>query len=206
MSDDGSIYYVEKILNKKIKNDKLYYLVKWMDWPTSESTWEPIENLENVLYMIKEFDDNINKTKKELMKKNKPHFINRTNAEKKELVLKSGEACSSSKKCNSNVNYMMFDLQNNKKINNNISEAGKKINVDFNAFDNEIEAALDKDIPDKVIGNKLEQDEFYLLISWKERPDGTTPKPEYVSNLYLKKHHPTTLIDFYVSKIKFLGK
>lgn len=42
-----SIFEVEKIvdyrLNKKTGDE--FYLVKWVDYPNSENTWEPLENL-----------------------------------------------------------------------------------------------------------------------------------------------------------------
>lgn len=37
---DDKIYDVEKILNKKVVNGKTYYLLKWQNYPESDSTWE----------------------------------------------------------------------------------------------------------------------------------------------------------------------
>ena len=50
----SDLYEVEKIINCKIYKNKKYYLVKWLCYPISESTWEPKENLNNFLIFIKQ--------------------------------------------------------------------------------------------------------------------------------------------------------
>jgi hypothetical protein len=40
------IYDVEKILDKRIIDDKVYYLLKWVDYSDSYNTWEPEEHLD----------------------------------------------------------------------------------------------------------------------------------------------------------------
>lgn len=49
-------YEVEKIIDKKIKKDKVLYCVKWKHYDESENTWEPIENLENAIKLVLEFE------------------------------------------------------------------------------------------------------------------------------------------------------
>ena len=39
------MFTVESILDKKIKKNKLYYLVKWEGWDSKHNTWEPEEHL-----------------------------------------------------------------------------------------------------------------------------------------------------------------
>ena len=36
---------VEEIKDSKFTNNRLFYLVKWLNWPDSENSWEPDENL-----------------------------------------------------------------------------------------------------------------------------------------------------------------
>ena len=43
--DDQEVFYVDKILDSKMVNEKHYYLIKWYGCPDSENTWEPIDNL-----------------------------------------------------------------------------------------------------------------------------------------------------------------
>lgn len=54
LGDDHFI--VEKILDKRIKNNKIEYLIKWKNYPKHQSTWEPIENLDGSKKLLKEFE------------------------------------------------------------------------------------------------------------------------------------------------------
>ena len=52
MQDEGNqeeeeVFSVEKVLNKRIgPGGRIEYLLKWMNYPESESTWEPRNNLD----------------------------------------------------------------------------------------------------------------------------------------------------------------
>ena len=43
-ASDGE-YYVEKVIKMRVKEGREEFLVKWIDYPLSEATWEPFENL-----------------------------------------------------------------------------------------------------------------------------------------------------------------
>jgi len=45
--DDETIFNAEKILKSRTKNGKIQYLVKWANYPISETTWEPEANILN---------------------------------------------------------------------------------------------------------------------------------------------------------------
>lgn len=49
-------YEVEKIVAHKKKKNKKYYLIKWLSYPISECTWEPLINLQNVHELVDEFE------------------------------------------------------------------------------------------------------------------------------------------------------
>jgi hypothetical protein len=38
-------YYVEKVLEMRVKDGRDEFLVKWIGYPLNEATWEPFENL-----------------------------------------------------------------------------------------------------------------------------------------------------------------
>lgn len=55
-------YVVQKILDKKKKNNRIYYKIKWKGYPESEATWESRANLiKEIPLIIKEYE---NKQKK----------------------------------------------------------------------------------------------------------------------------------------------
>jgi len=65
-NEDDNTYIVEKILKKGYDKDyNVYYKIKWKHLPFAESTWEKIENCENIKDLINSFEKNlINKYKK----------------------------------------------------------------------------------------------------------------------------------------------
>ena len=52
-------YEVERILGKKIISGAAHYLVKWKGYNTSESTWEPKQNLKNCARTLQRFEGGI---------------------------------------------------------------------------------------------------------------------------------------------------
>jgi hypothetical protein len=59
---EEEFYYVEKILSKQ--DNPTRYLVKWEGWPQEQATWEPLENLENVMHLVEEFEKERNRRKR----------------------------------------------------------------------------------------------------------------------------------------------
>ena len=49
------VYDVEKILDCKMIRKKMHYLVKWLDYPHSENSWEPLKELRSCSAMLAEF-------------------------------------------------------------------------------------------------------------------------------------------------------
>ena len=52
----NEIYEVEKIINFKYYKNKKYYLIKWLSYPISESTWEPKSNIKYINDMLIKFE------------------------------------------------------------------------------------------------------------------------------------------------------
>jgi hypothetical protein len=46
---------MEDILNSKVFNRQLQYLVHWHGYDVNENTWEPIKNLVNAMEKVHEF-------------------------------------------------------------------------------------------------------------------------------------------------------
>lgn len=52
-------FEVEEIKDKRLKNGRIEYLIKWVNYKDEESTWEPIENLENSKELLEAFEKKI---------------------------------------------------------------------------------------------------------------------------------------------------
>jgi hypothetical protein len=50
-----SMFEVEKIIGQKMVNDKMFYRVKWKDYPVNQSTWEIATHLGYVQDLIDEY-------------------------------------------------------------------------------------------------------------------------------------------------------
>ena len=50
------MYEVEKIINRKTFRNKKYYLIKWLCYPINQSTWEPLDSLKHLNYLLEEFE------------------------------------------------------------------------------------------------------------------------------------------------------
>ncbi|VDP02423.1 unnamed protein product [Soboliphyme baturini] len=58
---DDDVFSVEEIVGKRVKNGRVEYLLKWENFPSSENTWEPADNL-MCHDLIREFE--LNEAKK----------------------------------------------------------------------------------------------------------------------------------------------
>jgi hypothetical protein len=56
--EHGDYFSAEKIVDHKTEKNNIYHYVKWIGWPDHRNTWEPLENLENVLELLIEYEKN----------------------------------------------------------------------------------------------------------------------------------------------------
>ncbi|KAI3383205.1 hypothetical protein SNEBB_005812 [Seison nebaliae] len=54
--EQKDVFIVDYIQKKRLRKGKVEYLVKWKDWPLSDSTWEPAKNIFDYR-LIDEFND-----------------------------------------------------------------------------------------------------------------------------------------------------
>ena len=175
----NEIYEVEKIINFKYYKNKKYYLIKWLSFPISESTWEPKINLKYINDMLIKFEkeypysidqnmyniycDEINKRKKG----------NKTG--KKDKRIKNGiKYLSKSKKIegfsktelkdvlyDKLKNHLFINITkrhiNHNKVENNVIIDLSTCNSSFNEENNYISFNVKEnlDIEEKTDGNKL---------------------------------------------------
>jgi hypothetical protein len=131
----GNDYFdVERIITRKYKGDKKYYLIKWEGYPLKDCSWEPATNLENIKIMVENFDNNYpNSIKKRLLKK---YFrLIHGNKRNKNKLKKYSQ-----KKDNFNNNNLIIRIHNSMSfsIEENMKEKEEKykeINAPINRYD-----------------------------------------------------------------------
>ena len=69
-SKKQSTYNVESIQSKRTVAGKVQYEVKWEGWSSADNTWEPLENLKAVQWMVDEFEKKKSNTEGDTNKKN----------------------------------------------------------------------------------------------------------------------------------------
>lgn len=206
-------YEVEKIIGKKIKKGNLYYRVKWKNYPISESTWEPMENLTNARKSIVDYESSQIKESKntlsngrELTKTIKPKKI-----EKPHLKLKR-ERCKSPSMNNKQKakKLLPFDEYRNEfkdeieeddeiKLLSTSKSDNNSSNVNWSLKTQRIKIKSIDNV--KFIGNTL-----YAYVSLYEGGKPKTVKQQLLSTKDVAELDPLKLIQFYESKITFKNK
>lgn len=54
--EKNDIYFVDRILDKKRRNGKTFYLIKWEGYGPEQNSWEPLENLNGIKELIEKFN------------------------------------------------------------------------------------------------------------------------------------------------------
>jgi hypothetical protein len=70
-----NVFDVEKILDSRIENGVVKYLLKWKNYSDEYNTWEPEENL-NCPKLLNEFIESKHKNEKSLKREDESHKIN----------------------------------------------------------------------------------------------------------------------------------
>lgn len=184
-----NVYEVEKILDKRVKDGKVEYQIKWLGYPESESTWEPLKNLKNVKEMVDDYEQEKNKEKlKKILKIKDPIESSTTEREKSSL---------------GNTNFLNMKRKSKDVKGENQKEKGIKrqkkeehIPIKKDETQDNLE---NKNIVYKRVLNVSRQFIATVLVEI----DGI-PSRINLPTSKLKKIAPLILIQFYEAKIKFV--
>jgi hypothetical protein len=126
------IHNVEKILDKKWFGRRFKYLIKWEGHSEDHATWEPIENLQNLLTEIRQFEESMAQGKK------KKNLNKNTESESSEKEIKNIDDNFSGKKRERPIAFENTDNNSLKKMkfveDDQIEE---EKNMDINLNENE---------------------------------------------------------------------
>jgi len=219
-------YLVEKIIAKKKSGKSIKYLVKWVGFPLEQSTWEPIEHLENVKILLEEFEksqkENLNldynpiknskskdnedisdsdsKTESDLEPKSEVSVSSKSN----EFSKKSSNKSDVVKRVNTKNHYI--NEISLKKHSEYEVDLIKPLKYGVELFDDSnLQADLDFDEPFRILDSRMDEKKRVLCyVEWKIRSDGMKPDNNYLTTDILKEKFPKFLIDYYESRIKFV--
>ena len=77
ITKNSYLYSVEKILAKRINYNKIYYLIKWLDYSVEGCSWEPKKNLNNAQILINNFEKKLLNLTNKKRRENKSNFVNK---------------------------------------------------------------------------------------------------------------------------------
>lgn len=228
----NGFYSVEKIIGRRVRNGEDQYLLKWVGYPRSQATWEPVKNLKPIQDMIDEYENKIIKPEykvKKMLKEVNELSVNERDSEK------SSSEEFSNKKRNSSKQKVYYDNSNayggpedEYKDESNLNKDNKynyqKTNlllIDDNEYEKEKmksnskvmnsnlilsenrKGSLEFDIPNSIISARIDNSNIIILkVSWKARYDKTVPEVTEIKSKDLAVKFPLMLIDFYEKKLK----
>lgn len=190
-------YQVEKIIAKRDFPYKSY-LIKWEGWDIRDSTWEPIEHLENAVELVDEFEKNL--AVKDYNKFNlKECIVDRT--EKLQEFVDSEDVVSyylgkKKRKIELNKEEKEKEKHSNNDKNGRMKHNKKSENVHFNfPSDEEIQ---------EIKSVKIINDKIHFLIELKTKNNGVKSDDFIIPSSNLANYDPIIVIEYYEKKIKFV--
>jgi len=185
------LYNIEKILDRRKVNGRFEYKIKWEGYPMSQSTWEPMKNLETAKELVEEYNNSHPiltqpKSKTKSVKKDNT-FIHkkkdRENDVKIENEEKYKEIPQNEKMPENGANNIIDDLKPN-------------------IIENGYEKTYTIDDSLKTVVTVKQQNQKLMAVVDKMENNGEMTKT-YIPTEELRRTNPWILLDFYESKIKF---
>lgn len=197
-------FEVEKLLDKKTEKGKVFYKVKWKDYPLSEATWEPKENLKNAQQVVRTFESSLKKTQK-AKRGDSPKFLEDTNIE----INEEKDTSTIRTRRQKMLRHLKNDVIKAEKISDFIVKEEDKDLSGSDDTSKVVDINLTNDTPAMKINSikyvKLLGDVLYAYVSYYE---GSSPEEKHktLTTLELAFLDPLKLIQFYESKIIFRPK
>ena len=189
MSEDN-IYYVERILDRRKVSDKYEYKIKWENYPMSQSTWEPLANLQTAIELVQEYDrahpfpPNITGKKRNRTKVNNKKLPKEKIEKTPQQVVETKEENETPKE---DEKIEKINLDEEQPVIEPLDDHKRKYNID--------------ETLEKVTTVRKREDKLMAVVR-KNLGNGTYENIEIETNI-LKSDNPWILLDFYESKIKF---
>eukprot|EP00831_Metopus_contortus_P019387 TRINITY_DN18397_c0_g1_i1.p1 TRINITY_DN18397_c0_g1~~TRINITY_DN18397_c0_g1_i1.p1 ORF type:complete len:238 (-),score=71.82 TRINITY_DN18397_c0_g1_i1:198-911(-) len=176
-------YEVEEILDKSVApNGKVKYKVKWEGFPEEQATWEPVENLSNVPFMIENYEGKLQK--KRSLPEGGPSLL--PEPAKKSL--------SSKKKSSAKYEEYGLDVLDHPVVRKTLKSPYKSDPTPLPIFDT----------PEKIERVLTIEDKLVARVVWAQRPDGQRPQSSLVPTSQIRGHVllRKLLIDYYETIIQ----
>ena len=183
---EGDFYNIEKILDRRKTNGKYEYKIKWEGYPMSQSTWEPMKNLESAKELVEEY--------------NRTHPINTQKKPSKGDHKKKDATFIHKKRKKENDDKIEQIPQNEKKVDSVIKLKDEDSKANINGNKNENIYTIDDTL--KSVVTVKQQNQKLMAVVDKMNPGGEIIKT-FIPTEELRKSNPWILLNFYESKIKF---
>ncbi|XP_060873968.1 chromobox protein homolog 5-like [Metopolophium dirhodum] len=175
--DQEKVYSVEKVLDKRSRNNMVEYFIKWSGYDDKNNTWEPRENL-YCKYLIKEFEEKLRQGGKKRKRNGK---IGHGGRGRLRTLSRSTVATS----CSSETRRQETRIETDEEI-ENIDTVN-----DFSAT-----LPIPK-IPEKIMGKTVENGQLVFLMKWRgieefnliPAKEANLKYPQIVIKYYEEKFH-----------------
>ena len=185
------LYNIEKILDRRKVNGRFEYKIKWEGYPMSQSTWEPMKNLETAKELVEEY--------------NLSHPILTQPKSKTKSVKKDNTFIHKKKDRDNDVKIENEEKYKEIPQNEKMPENGANNIIDDlkpNIIENGYEKTYTIDDSLKTVVTVKQQNQKLMAVVDKMENNGEMTKT-YIPTEELRRTNPWILLDFYESKIKF---